>query len=287
MHKFILPPELSEYMPQICIFVLSSALNNPIMYSRTVLLICSLLLLAGLTTLPTVQAQVNPKDSLSFSMFYPAYSMDLPGADMKQRFGLSNTIGAGYSFLFKNRWTLSAEGNYVFGHNLKDYGNILSNISTKGGQIIDQNGVFANLAITERGYTFWIKLGKLIPMAGPNPNSGLMISAGGGMLQHKYRIENSDNAAQQLRGDYKKGYDHMCNGPGITEFIGYQYIGNDKKINFFAGFEFVQAWTRSRRAYYFNEMIVPDEKRFDMLSGIKIGWIVPMYRKTGHEFYYY
>ena len=256
-------------------------------HSRTFLPLCMLLLLAFYSGPAKLQAQVNPKDSLSFSMFFPSYSMDLPGADMKERFGLSNTIGAGYTYLFKNRWMISAEGNFIFGHYLKNYGSILSNISTKDGQIIDQNGVFASLAISERGYSFFLKAGHLIPLAGPNPNSGLILMAGGGMLQHKYRIENSDNAAPQLRGDYKKGYDHLCNGPAVTEFIGYQYIGNDKKINFFAGLEFIQAWTQSRRAYYFNEMKVPDEKRFDMLSGIKLGWIVPLYRKTGHEFYYY
>jgi len=31
----------------------------------------------------------------------------------------------------------------------------------------------------------------------------------------------------------------------------------------------------------------PNEKRFDLMAGIKIGWLVPLYRKTGREFYYY
>jgi hypothetical protein len=232
-------------------------------------------------------AQTNPRDTLGISLVYPVYSMNLPGGDLKDRFGLSNTIGFGYTYLFKNRWMLAAEINYLFGSTIKNEESILSNIATSDGHIIDQNGVYAALNILERGYSVWLKGGKLLPMGGKNPNSGLLLMAGAGMLQHKYRFEISNNTAPQLRDEYKKGYDHLCNGPGITEYIGYQQIGNDKKINFSAGFEFIQAYTQSRRAYYFNEKIAPDEKRIDLLSGIKISWIIPIYRKTGREFYYY
>jgi len=79
----------------------------------------------------------------------------------------------------------------------------------------------------------------------------------------------------------------MCNGPALNQYIGYQHIDPGKRLNFYAGFEFTEAFTRSRRAYYFSEKVKPDENRFDLLVGIRIGWLVPFYKKVGREYYYY
>lgn len=233
-------------------------------------------------------AQVNVKDSaLSVSMFYPTYGFSMPGGDMTERFGFSHQIGAGFMYKATSGWSFSFEGNLIFRDGVKNQGSILSGITTADGFIIDQGGVFANVMLLERGFTVWAKLGKLFPMAGPNPNSGLLVQLGGGMLQHKIKIEDPNNSAPQLAGDYKKGYDHLCNGPAISQFIGYQYLGNSRKINFFAGLEFVQAYTLSRRSYYFNDMKRPDETRIDLLSSLKVGWYLPLYKKTRQKFYYY
>jgi hypothetical protein len=234
------------------------------------------------------KAQVNVKDSaLNISMFYPTYGYSMPGGDLADRFGFSHQIGVGFMFKAKTGWSFSLEGNYIFRDGVKNPASILSGIATSDGHIIDEGGVFANVMLLERGYSLFAKVGKLFPVIGPNPNSGLLVQFGAGMLQHKIRIEVPNNTAPQLRGDYKKGYDHMCTGPAITEFVGYQHLGNQRKLNFYAGFDFVQAYTFSRRSYYFNEKIIPDEKRIDLLSSIKIGWYLPLYNKTRQAFYYY
>lgn len=206
---------------------------------------------------------------------------------MAKRFGFSHQIGAGYMLKVRSGWSISFEGNYIFRDGIKNPGSILSGIETPDGFIIDEAGVFANVMLLERGFSAWVKVGKLYPVIGPNPNSGLLVQLGGGMLQHKIRIEIPSNSAPQLTGDYKKGYDHLCNGPAISEFIGYQNLGNGRKINFFAGLEFVQALTYSRRSYYFNDMVRPNEKRIDLLSSLKIGWYLPLYKKTRQKFFYY
>jgi hypothetical protein len=234
------------------------------------------------------KSQVSPKDTaLSISMFYPTYGFSMPGGDMAKRFGFSHQVGAGFMFKGVNGWSISLEGNFIFRDGVKNPVSILSGITTSDGFIIDEGGVFANVMLMERGFSIWAKLGKLFPVAGPNPNSGLLVQFGGGMLQHKIKIEDPNNSAPQLRGDYMKGYDHLCNGPAISEFFGFQYLGNSRKINFFAGLEFVQAYTLSRRSYYFNEMMRPDEKRFDLLSTMKVGWYLPLYKKTRQKYYYY
>lgn len=247
------------------------------------LILCTLLLAP-----PSASAQVNVKDSaLQISIIYPTYAFSVPGGDMAERFSFSHQLGAGYMLKGANNWSIAFEGNFLFRDGIKDPASILSGIMTSDGFIIEEGGVFANVLLLERGFTIWVKVGKLFPVAGPNPNSGVLVQLGGGMLQHKIRIEVPSNSAPQLKGDYKKGYDHLCNGPAISQFIGYQYLGNSRKVNFFAGLEFTEAYTFSRRSYYFNDMKRPDEKRFDMLGSIKIGWYLPLYKKTSQKFYYY
>ncbi len=250
--------------------------------------ILSLVIITLLLSAREVAAQVNVKDSaLSISMFYPTYGFGAPAGDLAKRFGFSNQIGAGFMHKGANGWSITFEANYIFRDGIKNPGSILSGITTSDGFVIDESGVFANVMLLQRGFTAWAKVGKMIPIAGPNPNSGLLLQFGGGMMQHKIRIDIPTNSAPQLSGDYKKGYDHLCNGPAITQFIGYQYMGDSRKINCFAGLEFVQAYTQSRRTYYFNEMSRPDEKRIDLLSSLKIGWYLPLYKKTRQQFYYY
>jgi hypothetical protein len=247
------------------------------------LTLLTLMLMPGYTS-----AQVNVRDSaLQVSMIYPTYSFSMPAGDMADRYGFSHQIGAGYMFKGQKGWSISFEANLIFRDGIKDPASILSNIMTEDGFIIDQGGVFANVMLSERGFTAWAKVGKLIQLQGQNPNSGLLLQFGGGMLQHRIRIDIPTNSVPQLTGDYKKGYDHLCNGPAISQFIGYQHLGNTRKINFFAGLEFTEAFTQSRRSYYFNDMKKPDEKRFDMLNSIKIGWYLPFYKKTREKFYYY
>jgi hypothetical protein len=204
---------------------------------------------AGILLPTTINAQVNTKDSLKLHLFYPSYAIHLPLGDMKERFGLSHSIGFGYSYLSKSRWMLNAEGNFLFGPNIKDLPSVLGGITTTDGYVINSEGTFGNLAITERGYTFLVRTGKLYRLGHRNPNSGIIVLAGGGFMQHKIRIDVSKNDVPQLRGDYKQGYDRMCNGPALSEFVGYQHLDNDKRLNFFIGLEAIQAWTADRRPY--------------------------------------
>ena len=274
---------ISRRLHPICIFAC--------LFQIVLMKLTSIVCLAFLTLLlvPRVcKAQVDVKDSaLSVSLFYPTYGFSKPGGDMAKRFGYSHQLGAGYMYKAANGWSISLEGNFIFRDGVKNPGSILSGITTSDGFVIDEGGFFANVMLLERGFAFWAKAGKLFQVGRSNPNSGLLVQLGGGMLQHKIRIEVAANSAPQLKGDYKKGYDHLCNGPAVSQFIGYQYLGNSRKINFFAGLEFAEAYTFSRRSYYFNDMIRPNEKRIDLLFSLKTGWYLPLYKKTRQSFYYY
>ncbi|MCF8298817.1 MAG: hypothetical protein K9J13_14810 [Saprospiraceae bacterium] len=244
-------------------------------------------IIAALFVVSISQAQVSVKDSVISTAFFTAhYQYQIPGGDLSGSFLGSSGIGSSFMYKTNNNWLFGFDYNFFFRDTVKGSDTILKNISTSLGQVIDGNGIYAEINMYERGFYSTAKIGKLFPVFGPNDNSGICVIAGGGLLQHKIRIENTDNTAPQLSGDYKKGYDRLTNGFALSEFVGYMYMGNRKIVSFYAGFEFVQAWTQSRRDYDFVLMGKDDKKRFDTLSGFKFGWIIPLYKRKPQKYYY-
>lgn len=221
-------------------------------------------------------------------MFYATYAYQFPGGDMDDRFGNNSSVGGGFQWKIIENWLFGAEYVYLFGNDVKVEGEIMNNIKTSSGRIITTAGNFASYSIQERGYYISGRFGKLFPVLSPNPNSGFFVMGSFGYFQHKIRIEVVDNNIPQLFDDYKKGYDRLASGFGISEMIGYMFLSNSKLVNFFIGMEFNQAWTRPRRDVNFDTMM-PDEKskRFDTLLGIKVGWIIPIFGMVPDKLYYY
>ena len=236
----------------------------------------------------TLIAQI--KDSaITIPIFFVNFSYELPGGDMADRFGNNAEVGGGFLFKTKSNWIIGIDGNFLWGNKVKE-DNILDNIKTGSGEIIGWDGKFAEVRISERGLKLnLIKIGKLLPVkfASANANSGIFFLTGFGLLQHKIKIQDITKTVPQLAGDYVKGYDRLTNGAAITENFGYLYLDKRKLINFFVIFEFTQAWTKSRRDFNFDTMTKDQTQRFDMLWGIKFGWLIPMYKKVPDEYYYY
>ncbi|MFU8843069.1 MAG: hypothetical protein ACNA7V_04600 [Bacteroidales bacterium] len=233
--------------------------------------------------------QFSIKDtSLSIPMFYAVYAVQFPGGDLADRFGTNSTIGGGFLWKTSQNWFWGTDFHYLFGNDLKNEEDLLQNIKTQTGHIIDMGGTFANYHFFERGYYATAKIGKLFPVLSPNPNSGFVVLAGAGYFQHKIRIEVENNSAPQLAGDYKRGYDRLTGGFMLNQFVGYMYLGNSRVLNFFGGVEFCQAWTKPFREVNFDTRL-PDEKsrRMDRLTGFRVGWIIPIFPREPEKFYFY
>ncbi len=245
-----------------------------------------LLFLLFAITLPYARAQVSIKDSIiRTTILSVSYSYLIPGGDLAKRFKPSSGLGG--TFLLKNKknFVFGAEGTFLFRDTIKET-NIFDSIVTDGGYLIDGNGTLADIRLYERGFTFFGKAGKLFPTFGPNPNSGILVMGGVGLFQHKFRIENPGNVTPQINGDYKKGYDRLCNGLAINQSIGYLYMGNSRLVSFYAGLEFTQAWTQSRRSYDYLTMQKDETKRFDSMWGFKVSWIIPLYKRSPQKYYF-
>lgn len=233
-------------------------------------------------------AQVSVKDSSVFAtVVYATYSYQFPQGDLTSVFGSNSTIGAGLMFKTKSNWLVGFEGNYIFGGNVQNGDSLLKNIATPDGFVIDANGYYADIVYYQRGYSLYFKFGKLISVLAPNPNSGFTIMAGGGYIDSKVRIHNPGNTAYQLSGDYKKGYDRYNAGFALTGSLGYSFLSNTRLINVYAGFEFIQAWTKNKRDFFFDKGYVGPISYSTQYYGINVRWMIPLYKRTPKEYYLY
>jgi len=245
-------------------------------------------LLIGIFMAGQTIAQVDVRDS-TVSAFVPyfAYAFQFPGGDVADRYGVNSTIGGGLFYKTKKNLLFSADFNYIFGNDIKNADTILWMVETKNGHIIDGNGVFAQYVLYERGYSINFRIGKIFRVLNPNPNSGILVMGGLGYLLHRMKIDNQYRTAPQISGDYAKGYDRLTGGIALNEFIGYYYMGRRRVLNFFGGFEFYQAFTKSKRDYIFDQMKKDTNKYVDLFFGIKVGWMIPVYDRAPDKYYYY
>ncbi len=249
----------------------------------------SLLLLSVFLLYKPVQviAQKNIADStISMHLVQGYYATQIPGGDVSKRFGWNSMVGPAYLYKTNRNWLWGIEGGFMFGDQVKNSNNILENIETSDGNIVDLEGTYADYRFFERGYSILARTGKLLPL-GPNTNSGVALGIGGGYIQHKIYIEHPDKTAPQITGDYTKGYDELKQGPAVNFFAGYIFLGNTKVINFYAGIDYTLAFTTHVRPYSFVRQTYNSGNFTDSFLGVKVGWFIPIYKRAPKEYYFY
>ncbi len=246
----------------------------------------SLLTLASLFAFTSLLAQLNIRDSTIFTPLISAtFGYQFPGGDLAKQFGSNASIGGSIMFKTAHNWLFGVEGNFMFGQSVKNSDSLLTIISTELGFIIDANGYYADMVYYERGYNFFAKFGKVIPLLAPNPNSGFTILAGAGYIHDKIRIHNPGNTAPQLLGDYKKGYDRLNGGMAISGALGYMFLSNTRLVNFSVSLEFMQAWTNPYRERDFDTGKKDTRKFSSQFYSVRVSWIIPLYKRVPKEFY--
>jgi hypothetical protein len=229
-------------------------------------------------------AQHNIRDTIAFPMIGATFGYQLPGGDMADRFGNNFNVGGVFLWKLKNNLIFGFEGDFLFGDDVKE-NTILNKYKTPDGNIIDEHGHYATVILYERGLKFEFRVGKIFPVIGPNKNSGLMANLGIGYMQHKIRIETPESSIPYISGEYSKGYDRLSTGPSLTEFIGYMNFSNSRLVNFYAGLEFTQAFTKNRREMNFDTGKKDDMSRLDLFFGLRIGWVFPLYKRSADKLY--
>jgi hypothetical protein len=243
----------------------------------------------GLIILGTLsgKAQLNVADEpVKMWFMMPHIGWQIPGGDMKERFHDNAMVGFAIHHKTASQWLFGLEWSYLFAEKVRNEDEILKNITTSEGGVIDQTGVFANLHFRQRGFYANARFGRLFPTKFGNPNSGVVVWTALGLLQHKIRIEVQENTAPQLKDDYVKGYDKLSNGPAGSLYLGYMHVSNNKFVNFSFGAEYMYASTKSRRDYDFVLMGKDNTIRNDHLLTLRFNWIIPFYSRANQVFYY-
>jgi len=245
-------------------------------------------ILIGLWSSQVAFAQKSSRDSsITIPSISIHYAYQFAGGDLAKRFGANHNVGAEFTLKLRNGFIIGLDGSYLFGTDVKNEDSYFHAIRNDHGFVIDGDGQHAEIHLYERGLQIFIFGGYQFNFWSPNPNSGPFIHLGAGFLQHYVRIENPGNTAPQILGEYSKLYDRLSNGFSTSQMIGYRYMGNRNLANLYIGFEFTQAWTQSRRSYNADDMRQNTDTHLDLLYGIKVGWIIPLYGRAPKDFYYY
>lgn len=214
------------------------------------------------------------------------YGYQLPGGDLADRFGGGFKLGGRIDAArFPANWSLGLEGGFIFGNQVKE--DVLAAVRTEDGGIIGNDRSFADIQLRQRAVFLGLAGSKVFPLGDKDRRSGLVLRLGGGLLQHRIRIqEDPARRAPVIEGVYQKGFDRLSNGPYLHQFVGYQYLSADRGINFYVGVEAYQAFTQSRRSFDLASREIPAGERFDQIWAFKVGWILPFYFGEGSDIFY-
>ncbi len=209
------------------------------------------------------------------------YSRLLHSGDISKRFGNSNALGFSAAYKFGKNFQIQAGINTIFGSRVKENG-AFDTIIGNGGYLVNVNGNYSEVKQYLRGYSWHVDFGKIIPVNKYDQNSGILLSAGLGFMQHKIKYTFPRTVLPQLEGEYAKGYDKLTNGLMLRGFLGYQRIDPKAMLNFIAGVEYLHGITKNRRSYNFDTRQAETATRNDIMLGLKIGFMISISgRKAG------
>ena len=235
-------------------------------------------------------AQSSLEDStIAAPIFGVQYTTGFPGGDLKERYGYMNLIGVNAGYKLKNNLYFGIDGNFGFSKNKKiPESELFKYLTDSNGNLTDQNGDIGSVLTFARQYNVNIEVGYVFKKLGHNPNSGLWVKLGGGVTANKLRIESNDQVIPLTEVEYKRGYDHLTMGFNSSQFIGYLFLSGRSALNFYAGFYIQEGFTKDKRNAFYHkpDFVVSDKMRMDITYGVKLGWIIPIYKKIARDFYY-
>lgn len=203
------------------------------------------------------------------------YGMEFPFGDMADRYSSNLKFTLGGERVTKNNWIYGIEFAFMFGDTVKE--DPLAQLRLSNDELLGADNAYADVFQRQRGAFLGFNVGKIISF-NEKSRSGLRITGAFGILAHKIRIIDESRSLPQIEGDYLKGYDRLTRGFALREFVGYQHISEDKRINFYIGLEFTQGFTKHIRAIDFDSGLPPDPAtRFDGLVSLKAAWVLPFF----------
>ena len=234
----------------------------------------------------TLLAQSIKDTTLQMHMFSFHVTGYMPAADLAQRYGAGFGTGASYWYKTSSNWLLSPDFTFFNSNTFKE-DSIFDMIRDEYGNFISNWGEYGDASFYMRGYYLGLRVGKVLPIFGPNPNSGLMLTASAGFYQYKTYIYQETKDVPLLNGEYLKGWDHLSNGFMLNQFIGYLHLASNEPVNFYVGIDLYEGWARGRRDWIHYLQGPDHSRRFDLMIGLRFGWIFPINKRSSDTYYFF
>jgi hypothetical protein len=234
-----------------------------------------------------VNSQRQIKDSIIGTPWIAVhYGANWTDKDLAKKFDFLNHIGTLAGYKTSHNWFYGIEANFIYGNSVYLNG-MFDHLLDSKGTITDVNGDIAKVVVSSRGFNSNLVVGKIFPILSPNKNSGIFVNLGIGVLSHRYRIDTQDQVIPSLELNYRKGYDRYSFGPNLSQFIGYTFMSNFGLVNFYGGFYAQEGFTKNQRTIFFDQPDIPVSQKtmVDIQLGIKLGWLIPIYKRQPQEFY--
>lgn len=212
------------------------------------------------------------------------FGAQLPFGDMADRFGPDLRAGGSFLIKTKKNWIFGVDAFYLFGKNVKE--DVLKQLTSTEGHVTDNEGYPADLRVSERGLGVHAHLGGMFNFNPATPNSGIVVTVGVGYLYHKINLYDAQRRVAAVFDDRKRGYDRLSGGLSFSQFVGYMHLSDNRLWNYYLGFELYETLAKSYRKLNYDTGLTDTKTRFDGLLGLRVGWILPLYKKTPNEFYY-
>lgn len=212
-------------------------------------------------------------------------SINFAFGDLGKRFPYFANIPLSLQFRNAKKVFFGAEYRVFLGNTVKEP-NLFGGILGPSGIIIDINGNPSLISYNMKGFLAQALAGKDWGEFGKKKRSHITTQLGVGFFQHRIKMTFASNLIPQLEGDYRKGYDRLCNGYSFSQSIFYKYIFPEG-FSWYAGLDFVQGFTQSRRSWDYSINKKNNLNRKDLFGGIHAGISIPLYyysKKSAEEF---
>lgn len=218
-------------------------------------------------------------------LFNIKYGIHIPGGDLSDRFGTNFMIGLDAEYYHGGMdLFFGLQGNFIFSDRVKE--DVLAPIRTSEGELIGRDQSFAFVDLRQRGIVLGGHVGKLFSIWENGHKIGLRLSLGGGVMMHRIALKDENETANQVAGEYGKGYNRKTAGAYLNQFVGFQMFSADRRINFRAGFIFHQGFTDSVRSVNLDTKKKGAQNRLDLFHGFEVGWILPIFFSEPQAIYY-
>lgn len=242
------------------------------------------LLILLITHLSFGQRKVKD-EVISTPMVGMHYTSIFPYGDLAKRYGYLNQIGLTAGYKNKKNWVYGLEGNFYFGNQITN-DSIFNFLRDNVGNFSEAEGELGYIQVLSRGFNIHAHMGKIIPIFGSNPNSGLYVSFGAGYSLLRYRIQTPYDFIPLVEVENKKLYDRQTIGFSMNQFVGYSLINASQPIHFYAGFYANQSIATYTRSWFYDQGPSPQGLLFDIQFGIRAGWYIPIYKRQAKSVYF-